>query len=769
MTKNLVIVESPAKAKTIEKFLSKDYVVRSSFGHIRDLPKKGLNIDVEHNFEPKYEISADKKKVVSDLKKAAAGNEVWLASDEDREGEAIAWHLTQALKLDPLTTKRIVFHEITKPAIEAAIANPRTVNRQLVDAQQARRVLDRLVGYELSPILWKKIRTGLSAGRVQSVAVRLIVEREREIKDFMAQSSFKVIAVFVNNDSHEISAELTVKLPDAEATSNWLEKTKDASFKISSIEKKPGNRSPGAPFTTSTLQQEASRRLGYSVRQTMTLAQRLYESGHITYMRTDSTTLSATAINAAANYIDKTYGAKYQQTRQYKTKNASAQEAHEAIRPTEFTKLSAGSDEQQKKLYQLVWQRALASQMAAAQLERTEVTIGISTQPEIFLAKGEILRFDGFMKVYGGGKEDVILPDLRVDEPLTAQSITGTETFSRPPARYSEAALVRKLEELGIGRPSTYAPTISTIQTRGYVEKADLEGVEREITEITLVKGKVTTDKSTVITGADRGKLVPTGIADVVTDFLVKYFPSIVDFDFTARVEADFDNIAEGNQSWEKMIAGFYKDFHPLVEQSADISRSEVSQSRELGIDPKTNEPVYARYGRYGPMLQRGKTEDETKKPAFAPMPTGSTIDTVKLEQALAMFELPRVVGSTADGKEIKANIGRFGPYVQVDKTFVSIKPLDPRTITETEARELFEAKQVKDAAKNIKEFASGIKILNGPYGPYVTDSKKNARIDKGQDPAKLTESQAKALLAAAPAKKRGSRRGTKRRTKTKS
>ena len=768
MTKNLVIVESPAKAKTIEKFLSKDYVVRSSFGHIRDLPKKGLNIDVEHDFEPKYEISADKKKVVSDLKKAAAGSEVWLASDEDREGEAIAWHLTQALKLDPLTTKRIVFHEITKPAIEAAIANPRTVNRQLVDAQQARRVLDRLVGYELSPILWKKIRTGLSAGRVQSVAVRLIVEREREITDFMAQSSFKVTAVFVNNDSHEISAELTVKLPDTEATTHWLEKTKDASFKISNIEKKPGNRSPGAPFTTSTLQQEASRRLGYSVRQTMTLAQRLYESGHITYMRTDSTTLSATAINAAANYIEKTYGAKYQQTRQYKTKNASAQEAHEAIRPTDFSKLSPGSDEQQKKLYQLVWQRALASQMAAAQLERTEVTIGISTQPEIFLAKGEILRFDGFMKVYGGGKEDVILPDLRVDESLTAQSITGTETFSRPPARYSEAALVRKLEELGIGRPSTYAPTISTIQTRGYVEKTDLEGVEREITEITLMKDKITTEKSTVLTGADRSKLMPTGIADVVTDFLVKYFPTIVDFDFTARVEADFDNIAEGNQSWEKMIAGFYKDFHPLVEQSADISRREVSQARELGIDPKTNEPIYARYGRYGPMLQRGETEDETKKPAFAPMPTGRTIDTVTLEQALSMFELPRIVGSTADGQEIKANIGRFGPYVQVDKTFVSIKPLDPRTITEAEARELFEAKQVKDAAKNIKEFASGIKILNGPYGPYVTDSKKNARIDKGQDPAKLTESQAKALLAVAPTKKRGTRRQTKRRTKTK-
>jgi DNA topoisomerase-1 len=769
MTKNLVIVESPAKAKTIEKFLGKDYVVRSSFGHIRDLPKKGLNIDVENNFEPKYEISTDKKKVVSELKKAASGNEVWLASDEDREGEAIAWHLTQALKLDPLTTKRIVFHEITKPAIEAAIANPRTVNRQLVDAQQARRVLDRLVGYELSPILWKKVRTGLSAGRVQSVAVRLIVEREREIKAFMSESSFKVTAVFVNNAKKEIPAELTVKLPDAEATTQWLEKVKDATYKIKNIEQKPGSRSPGAPFTTSTLQQEASRRLGYSVRQTMTLAQRLYEAGNITYMRTDSTTLSGLAINAAEKYITKTYGANYHQVRQYKTKNASAQEAHEAIRPTDFSMLSAGGDDQQKKLYQLIWQRALASQMAAAKLERTEVVIDISTQPETFLAKGEILRFDGFMKVYGGGKEDVLLPELKVDEALTAQAITGTETFSRPPARYSEASLVRKLEELGIGRPSTYAPTISTVQTRGYVEKTDLEGVEREITEVTLEQGKITSSTSTAITGADRAKLVPTGIAEVVTDFLVKYFPSVVDFDFTARVEADFDNIAEGKQTWEKMIAGFYKDFHPLVEKSADISRQEVSQARELGLDPKTHEPIYARYGRYGPMLQRGATEDETKKPAFAPLPTGSTLDTVTLDQALTMFELPRLVGKTADGQEIKANIGRFGPYVQVDKTFVSIKPLDPHTITEAEARELFEAKLAKDAAKNIKEFASGIKILNGPYGPYITDGKKNARIAKDEDPAKLTEAKAKALLAAAPAKKRGFKRQAKRRPKTKS
>ncbi len=768
MTKKLVIVESPAKAKTIEKFLGKDYVVRSSFGHIRDLPKKGLNIDVANNFEPKYEVSADKKKVVSELKKAASGSEVWLASDEDREGEAIAWHLTQALKLDPATTKRIVFHEITKSAIEAAVAHPRTVNRQLVDAQQARRVLDRLVGYELSPILWKKVRTGLSAGRVQSVAVRLIVEREREIKDFMAQSSFKVTVDFLNKDNQKIPAELIVKLPDTETTKQWLEKVKGAEFKIKAIEQKPGSRSPGAPFTTSTLQQEASRRLSYSVRQTMTLAQRLYESGYITYMRTDSTTLSGLAINAAAQYITKTYGSNYHKVRQYKTKNASAQEAHEAIRPTDFAKLMAGGDEQQKKLYQLIWQRALASQMAAAQLERTEVVITTSTQPETFLAKGEILRFDGFMKVYGGGKEDVLLPELHIGDALTAETITGTETFSRPPARYSEASLVRKLEELGIGRPSTYAPTISTIQTRGYVEKTDLEGQEREITEVTLKKDKITTNISTAITGADRSKLVPTGIADVVTDFLVKYFPSIVDYDFTARVEADFDNIAEGKQAWEKMIAGFYKDFHPLVEQSADISRQEVSQARELGIDPKTKEPIYARYGRYGPMLQRGDTEDETKKPAFAPLPTGGTMDTVTLEQALTMFELPRLVGTTTDGEEIKANIGRFGPYVQIGKTYVSIKPLDPRTITEIEARELFTAKQAKDAAKNIKEFASGIKILNGPYGPYVTDTKKNARIAKDQDPAKLTEAEAKALLAAAPAKKRGARRSTKRRGRSK-
>jgi DNA topoisomerase-1 len=761
MAKNLVIVESPAKAKTIEKFLGKDYSVKSSFGHIRDLPRKGLNIDIAADFEPNYEISADKKKVVSELKKAAANSEVWLASDEDREGEAIAWHLTQALKLDAATTKRIVFHEITKPAIEAAIKNPRTIDVKLVNAQQARRVLDRLVGYELSPVLWKKIRTGLSAGRVQSVAVRLIVERERDIRDFQATSSFKVKAI-LQADDQSFEAELPDKLADEASATAWLEKAAQADYKVASIDQKPGSRNPAAPFTTSTLQQEASRRLGYNVRQTMTLAQRLYEAGHITYMRTDSTTLSGQAIKAAETYIKSTYGANYHQVRQYKTKNASAQEAHEAIRPTDFGKLKAGGDDQQTKLYQLIWQRALASQMSPAQLERTEVKISISNQPEDLIAKGEILRFDGFMKVYGGTKDDTLLPPLKPNQALTLQSLQATETFTRPPARYSEAMLVRKLEELGIGRPSTYAPTISTIQTRGYVEKTDLEGAERQIIELALKGTKVDRQPTKIITGADKGKLVPTGIAEVTTDFLVKYFPTIVDYDFTARVEADFDNIADGKETWNKMIADFYQSFHPLIESSEDVPRSEVSQARQLGNDPKSGEPIFARFGRYGPMLLKGDIEDETKKPSFAPMPSGATIDTVNLEQALEMFKLPRTVGKTADGQEIKANIGRFGPYIQVDKTFVSIKPLEPHTITEAEARDLYQQKLIKDAAKNIKEFKSGLKILNGPYGPYISDGKKNARIAKDQDPAKLTEIEAKKLLAEAPVK-----RAFKRRKKT--
>ena len=749
MATNLVIVESPAKAKTIEKFLGKDYQVKSSFGHIRDLPKKGLNIDIAKDFEPHYEVSADKRKTVSELKTAAKGKEVWLASDEDREGEAIAWHLTQALKLDPAKTKRIVFHEITKPAIEAAIKNPRTVDGKLVDAQQARRVLDRLVGYELSPVLWKKVRTGLSAGRVQSVAVRLIVEREREITAFTAASSFKVTALFDN----DLPAELTVAFDSLEDVKKWLESLHDVNYTVKDIQTKPASRNPGAPFTTSTLQQEASRRLGYSVRQTMTLAQRLYESGQITYMRTDSTTLSGQAIKAAEQYITKSFGAQYHQVRQYKTKNSSAQEAHEAIRPTDFNVTAAGADDQQKKLYQLIWQRALASQMAPAALERTEVTITISNHSEIFMAKGEVLKFDGFMKVYGGGKDDTLLPAVQPGQALQAASVTATESFTRPPARYSEASLVRKLEELGIGRPSTYAPTISTIQTRGYVEKSDLEGTPRTVRKLVLTNGQITQADEEQITGADRGKLLPTGIADVTTDFLVKYFPTIVDFDFTAEVEQEFDQIADGNLKWQNMIAGFYKDFHPLIEKSEDISRQEVSQARLIGQDPGKDLPIYARFGRYGPMLQRGETDSEDK-PDFAPLPKGTTIDTVTLEQALTAFQLPRLVGQTDDGQDIKANIGRFGPYVQVGKTFVSIKPLDPHTITLEEALAAYAEKLAKDAAKHINEFASGIKVLNGPYGPYVTDGKKNARIAKDVDAATITEAEAKKLLAAAPAKK---------------
>jgi DNA topoisomerase-1 len=759
MSKNLVIVESPAKAKTIEKFLGKDYVVKSSFGHIRDLPKKGLNIDLENNFAPKYEVSADKKKVVSELKKAAQGSEVWLASDEDREGEAIAWHLAHALNLDLTKTKRIVFHEITKSAIEAAIKNPRIVDIKLVDAQQARRVLDRLVGYELSPVLWKKVRTGLSAGRVQSVAVRLVVEREREIRQFNTLSTYRVLATFLV-DGSELLAELTTKLKSLEEARTWLNSIAGASYTVSDVSQKPGSRSPGAPFTTSTLQQEASRRLGFSVRQTMTLAQRLYESGHITYMRTDSTILSTTALNAAESYIKSTFSDKYYKFRQFKTKSQSAQEAHEAIRPTEFSRHEAGDDDSQRKLYRLIWQRTVASQMSEAQIERTEAAIDISGEKRQFMAKGEVLKFDGYLKVYGGTKDDTLLPPLSTGQKLTAKEITATEVFSRAPARYSEAALVRKLEELGIGRPSTFAPTISTIQTRGYVEKQDLEGTEREIQQLVLVNGTVTQNTSTAMAGADRAKLVPTSIAEVTTDFLVKYFPSIVNFDFTASVEEDFDKIAQGKGEWTDVISKFYKDFHPLVEKSADISRQEVSQARLVGKDPKSGEPIYARFGRYGPMLQQGETDEEDKKPIFAPMPANSSIDTVTLEQALVMFELPRVVGTTEDGQEIKANIGRFGPYVQVGKVFVSIKPRDPHTITETEARELYVEKLAKDVAKNIKAFEkSGIKILNGPYGPYITDGKKNVRIAKTQDPEVITEAEAKALLASAPVKKRSFRR----------
>lgn len=764
MAKNLVIVESPAKAKTISRYLGSDFDVKSSFGHIRDLPKKGLNIDIDNNFEPVYDISSDKKKVVAELKKAAKTSTVWLASDEDREGEAIAWHLAQALKLDEKTTKRIVFHEITKPAIEEAIKNPRTIDVKLVDAQQARRVLDRLVGYELSPVLWKKIRTGLSAGRVQSVAVRLIVEREREISNFQAETTFKVTASFTDTENN-LNAELSTRFTSYEETKSWLEKTAESTYLVSGINKKAGSRSPSAPFTTSTLQQEASRKLGFSVRQTMTLAQRLYENGDITYMRTDSTTLSEFALTTAAAFIKENYGDKYHERRQYRTKNASAQEAHEAIRPTDFRNTSLKTtDGQTNKLYKLIWQRALASQMAKMQLETTEINIEVSGVPEKYIAKGEVVTFDGFTKVYGGLKEDELLPAVSQGQKLELVRAKAEETFSRPPARYSEASLVKKLETLGIGRPSTYAPTISVIQSRGYVEKGDVEGKERTYRVISMENGHISETSETSVTGADQNKLLPSPIAELTTDFLVKYFPDIVDYAFTANVEASFDHIANGNEDWHDMIKKFYAEFHPMVEKSADISRQEVSKARLLGNDPKTGEPIYARFGRFGPMIQRGETDDESKKPDFAPMPAKTTLETVTLEDALVMLKLPRTVGTTENGEEIKANIGRFGPYIQVGKLFVSIKGKDPHTITEEEAREAYKEKLEKESKKLIKAYDNGIKVQNGPYGPYVTDGKKNARLSKDVNIEELTQEQAKEILDTAKTKK-----PFRRRTKTKS
>jgi len=760
MTKNLVIVESPAKARTIARYLGSEYEIKSSFGHIRDLPKKGLGVDVEKNFEPTYEVSPDKKKVVAELRKAAKGSTVWLASDEDREGEAIAWHTAELLGLDPQNTKRIVFHEITKPAITAAVANPRTIDMKLVNAQQARRVLDRLVGYELSPVLWKKVRTGLSAGRVQSVAVRLIVEREREIRDFKPESSYKISATF-DTGGQELLAELEEKLSDSAGARSFLESIKASSFSVKDIEEKPGTRNPSAPFTTSTLQQEAARRLGFSVRQTMSVAQRLYESGNITYMRTDSTNLSGIAIDAAKKYIHSTFGEKYSQVRQYKTKDSSAQEAHEAIRPTSVGKLSAGADDQQKKLYELIWRRTLASQMAPAAINKTEVKIAISDRKELFIAIGEVITFDGFLKVYGGGKEDKILPSVKKGQELKLSIASAIETFSRPPARYSEAGLVRKLEALGIGRPSTYAPTISTIQDRGYIEKSDVEGEERQVKELVLQSGKIEEKSEMVRVGADRNKLLPTHLAEVVTDFLMKYFSQIIDYDFTARAEEEFDDIAEGKIEWQATLKNFYDKFHPLIKESGKATRAEASQARTLGKDPKTGLPVVVRFGRYGPVLQLGDSEDENQKLRFAPLPADLRMEEVTLEQALPMFQLPRVVGKTEEGEEITADIGRFGPYVKVGAKFISIKGKDPFSITEVEARKTIVEQAQKTKDRVAADFGK-IKILRGPYGPYVTDGKKNARVPKDTDESKITETEAKELLDKAPAKAKYPRRKRK-------
>ncbi len=752
---NLVIVESPAKAKTIEKYLGKDFIVKSSIGHIRGLPSKNGSIDVKNNFKPVFEVPADKKKVVAELKKAAkAAKTVWLAADPDREGEAIAWHLQETLGLDPKNTRRIIYREITKKAVDKAIENPGKIDQALVEAQQARQALDYLVGFELSPVLWRKVAPKLSAGRVQSVAVRLIVERERELEAFKPESTFKIEAVFTLEDGTEITAESAEKFKASTEIKKIFAEYAKSDFSVADIAKKPGTRNPSAPFTTSTLQQEASNKLGYSPRTTMSLAQRLYEAGHITYMRTDSLNINNDALGAMTNYIKSEYGENYHQFRTYKSKSAGAQEAHEAVRPTNITKPKLGADEQQQKLYNLIWRRTLASQMAPAKLERTTITIKASQSTQQLEAKGEIVTFDGFLKVYGKTGEDKLLPDIKVGEALKLKTANATENLSRGPARYTEASLVKKLEEMGIGRPSTYAPTISTIQVRGYVERGDVEGEDKNITVIELENGNVNEKQETIKYGKDSNKLIPTDTGKVVTDFLVKQFEEVMEYDFTKEVEDELDDIADGKKKRVEVLEHFYKPFHKLVEASANVSRAEATQSRELGKDPKTGRPVIARYGRYGVMLQRGEAGDEDKKPDFAPMPEGATLDTVTLNQALEMFKLPRTVGKTEDGKEIKANIGRFGPYIVVDGIFVSIKPLDPMSITLDEARSLYAEKLKKEAEKNIADFGGGIKVLNGRFGPYVTDGKKNAKIPKDTDPKTITEAKAKKMLQEAPAKK---------------
>lgn len=761
MSKNLVIVESPAKAKTIGQFLGKDYRVEASYGHVRDLPKSGMGVDIEHGFTPDYEVSPDKKKRVTELKKLSkAADSTWLATDEDREGEAISWHLCQALGLDPKTTKRIAFHEITKTAIDNAMSHPRHVDQALVDAQQARRVLDRLVGYELSPVLWKKIQTGLSAGRVQSVAVRIIVEREREIENFAGGFSYKVTAEF-KAGGEGFKAELGTRFKTDGDARKFLQDVIPAKFTVADIETKPATRTPAAPFTTSTLQQEASRKLGFSVRQTMTLAQRLYEAGQITYMRTDSVHLSDQALQGAAAEIKNVYGPNYYKQRQYTTKTAGAQEAHEAIRPTHFGRQTITAESGEAKLYELIWKRAVASQMADAQLERTTAHIAVSTRPEQFAAKGEVVKFDGFLKLYIAHESDEdmeeegILPPLTTGQETPLVGMQAVQTYERPKPRYTEASLVKRMEEMGIGRPSTYAPTISTIQDREYVVKGDVEGKERTVKRFELKDGNISEQDTTETYGADRGKLFPTSVGTLVNDFLVKHFPAVVDFDFTKKVEEEFDDIEDGKQKWNAMIAEFYGPFHKTVEAAEDITRLEAAAARTLGNDPATGKPIIARLGRYGPMLQLGEAEEQEEKPRFAPLPPGRRLDDVTLEEALELFKLPRVLGTTEGGDEVTVNFGRFGPYAKWKSSYVSIKPDDPFTITLERARELIKEKQAADAAKHIKTFdGSDMAVLNGRFGPYVTNGKKNAKIPKGTDPKDISLEQAKELLDSAPARR---------------
>ena len=760
MAKNLVIVESPAKAKTIEKYLGKDFHVLSSIGHIRSIVKKTKDgtppIDVENGFVTQYEVDPEKKKTVAELRKevkAVGAANVWLATDEDREGEAIAWHLCEVLKLDPKTTKRIVFHEITKPAIEAAIKEPRTVDMNLVQAQQARQILDRIVGFELSPVVWQKVPGGKSAGRVQSPAVRLLVEREREIGKFEGSFQFKITALF-QHDGQDVRAELPQRFDTEAEAQSFLESLQGATFSVTDVTKSPATRNPAAPFTTSTLQQDANAKLGFGSKATMSSAQKLYQEGKITYMRTDSVNLSGQAIAAAKDFIVGKFGSEYSQVRQFKTKNSSAQEAHEAIRPTDMSLERGSGNEYDQKLYNLIRTRTLASQMAPAKLEKTTVTIAISTGDKKFEAKGEVIIFDGFLKVYGGSKKEAdILPAMATGDTLDLNEASAKQVFARPPARYTEGSLVKKLEELGIGRPSTYATIIDTVQTRGYVVKGEGEGTPRDVIVLNFDGQQVNREVVQEKTGADRGKLVPTPAGELIADFLGDHFEQVVDYDFTANVEEEFDRIAEDKLARNAMLSAFYTPFHKLIEQSGGIDRSKVGAQKEVGKDPKSGKMIYARFGRFGPMLQLGSTEDE-EKPQFAPMPNGAKIESVTLEQALEMFKLPRTVGQTKDGQDIKANIGRFGPYIQVGKLFVSIKPEDPHTITLEKALELYDEKLKAEAEKNIADFGDGVKVLNGRYGPYVTDGKKNAKIPKDTEPKSITHEQAKQMLADAPAAK---------------
>jgi len=749
MQKNLVIVESPAKAKTIEKFLGADYKVLSSYGHIRDLKKKEFSIDVENGYCPTYEIPDDKKKLVKELKtEAKKADMVWLASDEDREGEAISWHLFEVLGLDPAKTKRIVFHEITKNAILKAIDHPRSIDMNLVNAQQARRVLDRIVGFELSPVLWRKVKPALSAGRVQSVAVRLIVEREREVNNFVSESSYKVTALFevpsVNGEMAEVRAELGRRFKTKEEARAFLESCKDASFTIGDIVTRPTKKSPAPPFTTSTLQQEAARKLGFSVSQTMVIAQRLYENGQITYMRTDSVNLSDLALGTSKQTITELMGERYVKTRQFATKSKGAQEAHEAIRPTYMSNEKIAGTAQEQKLYELIWKRTIASQMADAELEKTTATITISGSDEIFMAIGEVVTFDGFLRVYKESyDEDVeqedesrLLPPLTVGQNLKQAEVLATQRFSTCPLRYTEASLVRKLEELGIGRPSTYAPTISTIQQRGYVEKGNKEGVKREYDVLKLKNGKIAESSKTELTGNEKSKLLPTDVGTVVNDFLMKYFPEIMDYNFTANVEKEFDEVAEGEKEWTGMMGNFYQGFHPLVEKTMNTKTEHKVGERMLGVDPVSGKPVSVKIGRFGPVIQIGSAEDE-EKPRFAQLVKGLSMETITLEEALDAFKLPRTLGEY-EGTPVVVGVGKFGPYVRHNSTFVSIpKGTDPMAVSLDEAVEMIQTKRETVVNKVIKTFENDpdMQILNGRFGPYIAYQKKNYKIPEMVEP----------------------------------